>query len=189
MDNPWSEPSEEPQPAQPRRQKTLTVGMAVYDDFNGVYFYRPGAPALSPGSHAGRGDNGGRQQPRRACRRGSGCPGRADRNPVHTFWVMCIDCHVILVPGALQRFLDYAAADPDSCGLLQGPLLDDNLGIISTHFRPVWNNWMWGEWATDDRGLNPDAAPFDIPMQGLGLFACRKDAWPGFNPRFRGFGG
>jgi hypothetical protein len=26
-------------------------------------------------------------------------------------------------------------------------------------------------------------------MQGLGVFSCRKDAWPGFNPRFRGFGG
>ena len=26
-------------------------------------------------------------------------------------------------------------------------------------------------------------------MQGLGLFACRRDAWPGLNPRFRGFGG
>jgi hypothetical protein len=26
-------------------------------------------------------------------------------------------------------------------------------------------------------------------MQGLGLFTCRKDAWLGFNPRFRGFGG
>ena len=26
-------------------------------------------------------------------------------------------------------------------------------------------------------------------MQGLGLFACRREAWPGFNPRFRGFGG
>ena len=25
-------------------------------------------------------------------------------------------------------------------------------------------------------------------MQGMGLFACRKDAWPGFNPLFRGFG-
>jgi len=30
---------------------------------------------------------------------------------------------------------------------------------------------------------------FEIPAQGLGLFACRKDAWPGFNPNFRGFGG
>ena len=26
-------------------------------------------------------------------------------------------------------------------------------------------------------------------MQGLGLFSCRKDAWPGFHPEFRGFGG
>jgi hypothetical protein len=26
-------------------------------------------------------------------------------------------------------------------------------------------------------------------MQGLGLFACRKAAWPGFNRKFRGFGG
>ena len=26
-------------------------------------------------------------------------------------------------------------------------------------------------------------------MQGLGVFSCRKDAWPGFNPLFRGFGG
>ena len=26
-------------------------------------------------------------------------------------------------------------------------------------------------------------------MQGLGLFSCRKAAWPGFHPGFRGFGG
>jgi hypothetical protein len=26
-------------------------------------------------------------------------------------------------------------------------------------------------------------------MQGLGAFSCRKSAWPGFNPAFRGFGG
>ena len=31
--------------------------------------------------------------------------------------------------------------------------------------------------------------PFEIPAQGLGLFGCRKDAWLGFNPKFRGFGG
>jgi len=33
------------------------------------------------------------------------------------------------------------------------------------------------------------APPFEIPGQGLGMFACRKDVWPGFNPHFRGFGG
>ncbi len=26
-------------------------------------------------------------------------------------------------------------------------------------------------------------------MQGLGVFGCRRAVWPGFNPRFRGFGG
>lgn len=30
---------------------------------------------------------------------------------------------------------------------------------------------------------------FEIPGQGMGLFACRKEAWPGFNEHFRGFGG
>src|ERR671921_11723 len=25
-------------------------------------------------------------------------------------------------------------------------------------------------------------------MQGMGAFSCRKGAWPGFNPMFRGFG-
>ncbi|MCI5212494.1 MAG: hypothetical protein D3910_27750, partial [Candidatus Electrothrix sp. ATG2] len=39
------------------------------------------------------------------------------------------------------------------------------------------------------RGADPDGEPFDIPMQGLGLFACRKDTWPGFNPDFYRFGG
>jgi cephalosporin hydroxylase len=31
--------------------------------------------------------------------------------------------------------------------------------------------------------------PFAIPAMGLGLFACRKAAWLGFNENFRGFGG
>ena len=38
-------------------------------------------------------------------------------------------------------------------------------------------------------GEDPEAPPFDIPMQGMGLFSCRRAVWPGFNPRFRGFGG
>lgn len=38
-------------------------------------------------------------------------------------------------------------------------------------------------------GCGPDDEPFEIPGQGLGLFTCRKDAWPGFNPHARGFGG
>jgi glycosyltransferase involved in cell wall biosynthesis len=34
-----------------------------------------------------------------------------------------------------------------------------------------------------------DADDFEIPAMGLGLFSCRREAWVGFNPNFRGFGG
>ncbi|MCI5221349.1 MAG: hypothetical protein D3924_01360 [Candidatus Electrothrix sp. AR4] len=47
---------------------------------------------------------------------------------------------------------------------------------------------MYGVWGHDLRGDDPAGEPFDIPMQGVGLFACRRTAWPGFNPRFYGFG-
>ena len=47
---------------------------------------------------------------------------------------------------------------------------------------------MYGQWGHDPRIDDPECEPFEIPMQGLGLFACRRDAWPGLNPRLRGFG-
>ena len=34
-----------------------------------------------------------------------------------------------------------------------------------------------------------DNPPFAVPAQGMGLFSCRREAWLGFNPNFRGFGG
>ena len=46
---------------------------------------------------------------------------------------------------------------------------------------------MFGKWGTDPRGDKDE--PFEIPMQGLGIFTCRQEAWLGFNPRFQGFGG
>ena len=48
---------------------------------------------------------------------------------------------------------------------------------------------MYGVWGTNPLGLDPEGAPFEIQMQGCGLIACRRDAWPNFNPLFRGFGG
>lgn len=37
--------------------------------------------------------------------------------------------------------------------------------------------------------LTTGQLPFEIPAQGLGLFLCRKEAWLGFNSKFRAFGG
>ena len=48
---------------------------------------------------------------------------------------------------------------------------------------------MFGVWDNNSLADDPDAAPFEIPMQGMGLFACRRADWPGFNRAFRGFGG
>ncbi len=103
--------------------------------------------------------------------------------------VLCMDCHVLLWPGAIDRLLAYYAEHPDCMDLLSGPLVYDDLESVSTHFDLFWREGMWGTWGTDPRGVNVDAPPFEIPAQGLGLFSCRKDAWLGFNNACRGFGG
>jgi len=103
--------------------------------------------------------------------------------------ILCCDSHILFAPGAIARLKQYYRDHPDCRDLLQGPLVYDDGVSISTHFDPVWRGQMWGTWGTDPRGQDPEGEPFDIPMQGLGVFSCRKEAWPGFNPRFRGFGG
>lgn len=103
--------------------------------------------------------------------------------------VLCCDSHVLLVPGSIARLKDYYRAHPASIDLLQGPLVYDDLKTISTHLDPVWRGQMWGIWGTDPRGLDPEAEPFEIWAQGMGVFSSRKEAWPGFHPAFRGFGG
>jgi hypothetical protein len=104
--------------------------------------------------------------------------------------VLCCDSHVLLWPGAIARLKAYYRAHPESRDLLQGPLVYDDGRTLATHFDPrQWRPQMWGDWGTDPRGLDPDAPPFEIPMQGLGVFSCRRDAWLGFHPGFRAFGG
>lgn len=106
-----------------------------------------------------------------------------------TPYVLCLDSHVLLVPGSLRKLIDFFDSQLDEGNLLQGPMLYDDLSNVATHMEPVWRDQMWGIWATDERGKDPNAQSFEIPAQGLGLFACRKDAWLGFNPCFSGFGG
>lgn len=108
-----------------------------------------------------------------------------------TPYVLCIDSHVLIEPGAIMKLLLYYQCHENTIDLLQGPLLseDPRQNIVWTHFEPKWRSQMYGVWSTDDRGLDPNGEPFDIPMQGMGLFSCRTSAWVGFNSNFRGFGG
>lgn len=101
--------------------------------------------------------------------------------------VVCVDSHVLLVPNALDRLADFYARNPDRTDhLVQGPLLYES-GGLSTHFDDEWRGEMWGTWGRDSRVDSQQWFP--IPAQGLGLFACSKSGWLGFNDKFRGFGG
>jgi glycosyltransferase involved in cell wall biosynthesis len=106
-----------------------------------------------------------------------------------TPYVLSMDSHVFFPPNVLKKLLDFYKKHQKTNDLFQGPLLYDNLRSISTHFEPVWRDQMWGIWATDKHGIDPEGEPFEIPMQGTGVFTCRRKAWLGFNRLFRGFGG
>ncbi len=211
----WSEwdASLPPQAAEDPSLRTgprkLTIGMATYNDYSGVYFtvqairlyhpevtrdteilvidnhpHGPASPLLQNLAYQVEAY---RYVPNQTI------TGTAARDLVFreaaTPCVLVTDCHVLFPPGVLRRLLDYFHSHPARRDLLQGPLLNDGLTRVSTHFTPTWNEGIYGQWATDERGVDPDGVPFEVPMQGLGVFACRREAWPGFNPRFRGFGG
>jgi len=103
--------------------------------------------------------------------------------------VLCMDCHVLLPTGTVRRLIDFYEANPNHVDLVTGPLVYDNLVETSTQFDNIWRGEMWGIWGDDPRGRDMYAEPFEIWGQGCGLFSCRKEAWLGFNPEFRGFGG
>lgn len=106
-----------------------------------------------------------------------------------TPYVLCMDSHVLLQQGSLKKLIDFYDSGLDGGNLLQGPILYDNFKNCSTHFDFTWRGHMWGTWQQDERGLDDNNDPFEIPSQGMGLFSCRKDSWLGFNKEFRGFGG
>lgn len=181
----------------------LTIGMATYDDFDGVYFTIQSLRLYQDlaDTEILVIDNYGCDDTEKFVRgvanaryiRATDVVGTAVRELVFTQaegdGVLCVDSHILFVPGAIARLRQYYADHPDTPDLLQGPLLYDDLRSISTHFEPEWRSQMWGTWGTDPRGLDAEGEAFDIPSQGLGVFSCRRAAWPGFNPAFRGFGG
>ncbi len=198
--------------ATPRRdmKPRLTIGMATYDDYHGVYFtvqalrmYHPEVMAETEiividnhpeGEVAPLLKKIDTEAPNYRYIPYTEKSGTAAGRE-HLFaeaageFVLCMDCHVFFVPQALSRLMSYMRDNPMTGDLLQGPLLYDDQKSISTHWVPAWREGMFGTWETDKRAQDINAWPFEIPMMGLGVFACRKDAWQHFNLAFRGFGG
>lgn len=181
----------------------LTIGMATYDDFDGVYFTIQALRLYQDlaDTEIVVIDNYGCDEtekfvtsvPNARYIRATEVVGTGVRELVFRHArgnaVLCTDSHILFPPETIARLREYYAAHPETNDLLQGPLLYDDLKSISTHFESEWRGQMWGTWGTDSRGLDVDGEAFDIPSQGLGVFSCRREAWPGFNPAFRGFGG
>jgi hypothetical protein len=182
----------------------LTIGMATYDDFEGVYFTLQALRLYHDLADTELlvVDNFGCEATRAFVENWAGARYLLATDAVGTAAprdrvfreargeaVLCCDSHVLFAPGAIAALRAYYRERPGCIDLVQGPMLYDDLRSLSTHLEPVWREHFWGTWATDPRGEDPAGEAFAIPMQGLGVFSCRKDAWPGFNPRFRGFGG
>ncbi len=253
---------------------TLTIGMAHHSDFDGVYFtiqcirmFHPETVHRlelvvvdnSPGGEAGKALEITVDRMKAFFRNAKYVPVKGNGGPAAmkdrvfreatSDAVLCVDCHVLLEPGAIAKLLEFYDSRPDCRDLICGPLLlDTGPNACWTHFDNQWRGHMLGTWGVaweclecgvkfsvlqhgdmaEYRSLDGDGAkvitncgcrqlpaivwqghekvleavglgrvvdddlhgePFEIPAQGCGLFSCRRDAWLGFNPHFRGFGG
>jgi len=163
----------------------LTVGMATYDDYDGVVFsiqalrlYHHVDELLvvdnNPGSLAARHladfcqKTGARYIPMPEPV-GTSAP----RNRVFTEAtgdvVLCMDSHVLIQPGALQLlrewFIDVSSHNDLDMALLHGPMMLDSFNGIQTHFDSVWRAEMWGIWGHAWRCRCSDHARFIFSMQ------------------------
>lgn len=211
-----------------RRQ--FTVGMAVFNDFNGIYFTTQALLAFHK-EHVGEivvVDNNPDPRVQRYCGtigakyvpfpepKGTAAPRDEIFRHAQFDRVLVVDSHVILEPGAMDYLDDHVISDD----LYHGPLIYDWGDVCATHMDDVWRGEMWGIWgrAYTGQGVPPfslvdgrpidlktgqpiklptndlsqyhlPTEPFEIPAHGMGLWACRRDSWLGFNPGFREFGG
>ena len=191
----------------------LTIGMSCYDDYDGVWFTIQSVLMYhqeclddinfvvvdgNPQSEHGRsceqlisklknrhGNNG-------LYVKNVSWSGTASRDYVFQYakspYVLCLDSHVQIVPGAIKKLIDYYDSNPDCKNLIQGPLLDSAGQLFATEMSRDWDYNMYGKWLLNpsrDRGDQE----YEVEMMGLGLFSCVKKNWLGFNQNFRGFGG
>lgn len=76
--------------------------------------------------------------------------------------VMCMDSHVLLDPYALEHLRDFFTQRPSCPDLVHGPLVYDDLKNYSTHFSDHWEAEMWGQWDVAWRKADHDY-PVHVP--------------------------
>ena len=151
----------------------LTIGMAVYDDYDGVYFTVQALrlyhdlrdveilivdnnPTSASSGHIhnlvnranGQGDTAGVRHIGHQGVVGTASPRNRVFEEAQAPWVMCMDSHVMLPPGAVSRLLAHIDEHPEQRDMLCGPLWYDPLDpkFVATHFIDMWRSEMWGVW-------------------------------------------
>ena len=191
--------------------KKLTIGSAVYDDFEGVYFTYQSLRLNNmdiwddldlliidnnPDSAEGKAT-------RQFCNSTNHIRyfpyteklSNSVKNEIFKRaegeFCMSIDCHILFEPDAISRLISFLGENKKSDDLYHGPMFYDQIQGHDpcSKMDPVWRGEMWGIWATDKRGNDKDNEPFEIEMHGCGVFLARTESWLGFNEGFRGFGG
>jgi len=95
--------------------------------------------------------------------------------------VLCIDSHILLVPGALKNI-------PVTDDLIHGPLLYNDMKNYVCCFKDQWRGHMWGVWGDYCTYDKLPKEPFEIWGCGMGCFLAKKSSWLGFPSKYRGFG-
>jgi glycosyltransferase involved in cell wall biosynthesis len=190
--------------------KKLTIGMATYDDFDGVYFsiqalklYQlkdiekdveiiiiDNNPESKHGEEVKKFAEGWAKVKYIPFtdKKSTSVRNEIFKNASGEY-TLCMDSHVMFEPNAITNLLKYYEENPNTKNLIQGPLWYDSLdSSISTQFDPVWRANMYGTWGNNKEDMDK-GEPFEIPMMGLGMFSCKTSEWQGFNENFRGFGG
>lgn len=187
--------------------KKLTIGSSVYDDFEGVYFSYQSIRLNNqdilddldlliidnnPDSEEGKAT-------KHFCQAASiryipytEKASTAVRNEIfnnsEAKFTMSIDCHVLFEAETIKNLINFFEDKPYTEDLYHGPMVYDQ--IINhdpvIQMDPVWRDHMFGIWKC---GKLESDKPFEIPMHGLGIFACKTKAWLGFSDKFSGFGG
>lgn len=186
----------------------LTIGMMTYDDYDGVFFTVQSLRMYHPEvmdrvdflvvDNNPDGPHG--EVVRNFCRHGDnvhycavrGKSGSVLKNLIFELspneYTMSMDCHVLVYPGAIAKLLKFYDLNPECNDLLHGPLITETGDVIATEMRPGFRGENFGIWHVDDRGKDLTGDGYEIPMHGMGLFACRTVAWPRFASGTRGFG-
>lgn len=97
--------------------------------------------------------------------------------------VLCVQPDCFLEFGVIERLLEFYNSNPNSLDLFQGPLVQGKGKFLQV--KPWQTHDMFRAIADEvKRGT-----AFEIEVQDLGVFSCRRDAWPGINELFRTFDG